>query len=68
MLIKYVIHKVGTPLLSFPNHWTEFESQYWSNKYGWAFKKHATVFETKNWNLPLDGEWVEIYVNEPVEK
>ena len=67
MLIKHVIHRIGTPLIALPNHWTEFESEYWSNEYGWAFKSDATVFEDKNWNLPLEGEWVEIYVNEPAE-
>lgn len=68
MLVKYIIHRVGTPKISLPNHWTEFESEYWNNEDGWVFKKDATVFEDKNWYLPLDGEWVEIYVNEPVEK
>ena len=67
MLVKYTIHKIGTPKIALRNHWTEFESEYWNNEYGWTFKSNATVFEDKNWNLPLEGEWVEIYINEPVE-
>lgn len=71
MLVKYTIHRIGTPKISLPNHWTEFESEYWSNEDGWGFKSTATVFteEEKNTlNLPMEGEWVEIYVNEPLEE
>ena len=63
---KYVIHKIGTPKLACPNTERYWDSEWWSNEYGWAFKSDATVYEDTNWNLPLDGEWVEIYVNEPV--
>lgn len=69
MLVKYVIHRIGTPKLAIKNHWSYEASEYWSNKYGWSYKQDATVFDTKdNWNLPLEGEWVEIYVNEPVKE
>ena len=67
MLIKYTIHKIGTPKIALKNHWSEFESEYWNNEDGWGHKQTATVFENNNYNLPEDGEWVEIYVNEPVE-
>jgi hypothetical protein len=64
MLVKYTIHRVGTPKLAFPNHPSYWESEYWNNNDGWGHKSTATVFENKESNLPLDGEWVEIYVNE----
>ena len=48
------------------NQWTDEASEYWNNEDGWGHKSTATVFEDKNYNLPLDGEWVEIYINEPV--
>lgn len=66
MLVKYTIHRIGTPRFSWRNHWTEFACEYWNNENGWGFKGEATVFEDKNCNLPFEGEWVEIYVNEPV--
>jgi hypothetical protein len=66
MLVKYTIHRIGTPKLAFPNHPSYWESEYWNNDNGWGHKSTATVFENKESNLPLDGEWVEIYINEPV--
>jgi hypothetical protein len=66
MLVKYTIHRIGTPKLAFPNHPSYWESEYWNNDDGWGHKSTATVFENKESNLPLDGEWVEIYINEPV--
>ena len=72
MLVKYAIHRIGTPTIALPNHWTEFESEYWSNEDGWGYKHTATIFteDEKNHilNLPLEGEWIEIYINEPVEE
>ena len=67
MLVKYTIHKIDTPKFAWKNHWTYYESTYWNNKKGWSYKWEADVFEDKNINLPEDGEWVEIYVEEPVE-
>ena len=70
MLIKYTIHKIGTPKIALKNHWTYWESEYWNLKDGWGHKSTADVFDQElkdHFNLPLDGEWVEIYVNEPVE-
>jgi hypothetical protein len=66
MLVKYTIHKFGTPKMAFPNHPSYWESEYWNDYDGWGHKSTATVFEDKYWDLPLDGEWVEIYINEPV--
>ena len=66
MLVKYTIHRIGTPKMAWPNHWTYFASEYWSNDNGWGHKSTATIFEDNDLNLPDEGEWVEIYVNEPV--
>lgn len=66
MLVKYTIHKTGTPRMAFPNHTSYWESEYWNNKDGWGHKSTATVFDSKDLNLPEDGEWVEIYINEPI--
>jgi hypothetical protein len=63
---KYTIHRIGTPKLAFPSHYWYHESEWWNNEDGWGHKSTATVFDTKDYNLPLEGEWVEIYVNEPV--
>lgn len=68
MLVKYTIHKTGTPKIAFPNHTSYWESEYWNNEDGWGHKSTATVFDSKDLNLPEDGEWVEIYINEPIEK
>jgi len=32
----------------------------WNNQDGWTDLNQATIFENKNFNLPLDGEWIEI--------
>ena len=66
MLVKYTIHRIDTPKLAIKNHWTDEASEYWNNEDGWGHKSTATIFEDKYWNLQLDGEWVEIYINEPV--
>lgn len=68
MLVKYTIHKTGTPRMAFPNHTSYWESEYWNNEDGWGHKSTATVFDSKDLNLPEDGEWVEIYINEPIEE
>lgn len=68
MLVKYTIHKTGTPKMAFPNLPSYWESEYWNNKNGWGHKTTATVFEDKSYSLPIEGEWVEIYINEPVEE
>ena len=49
------------------NHWSYWASEYWNNEDGWGHKSTATIFEDKDCDLPLDGEWVEIYVNEDSE-
>lgn len=68
MLVKYTIHKTGTPRMAFPNHTSYWESEYWNNEDGWGHKSTATVFDSKDLNLPEYGEWVEIYINEPIEE
>jgi hypothetical protein len=68
MLVKYTIHKIGTPKFAWRNHWTEYASEYWNSENGWGFKWDAEIFEDKNVNLPLDGEWVEVFINEDVEE
>lgn len=67
MLIKYTIHRTGTPKIAMKNHWSYWASEYWNNEDGWGHKSTATIFEDKDCDLPLDGEWVEIYVNEDSE-
>jgi hypothetical protein len=66
METKYTIHKLGTPKMAFPNHSSYWESEYWNNENGWGHKSTATIFEHKDFNLPIDGEWVEIYTEEKV--
>ena len=67
MMAKYVIHRMGTPKMAFPNHSSYFDSEYWNDEDGWGHKSTATVYEDENKLLPLEGEWVEIYVNEAVK-
>lgn len=67
MLVKYTIHRLGTPKMAFPNHPSYYESEYWNNENGWGHKSTSTVFDHNDYNLPVEGEWVEIYVNEPME-
>ncbi len=62
---KYTIHRIGTPKLAFPNTEGYWASEWWSNDDGWGHKSTATVFDSTDTNLPLDGEWVTIYVDEP---
>jgi hypothetical protein len=71
MIVKYMIHRIGTPKFAFPNHPSYWESEYWGIKDGWGHKSTGDVFTKdlkEHFNLPIDGEWVEIYVNEPVEE
>lgn len=60
----YTVHRIGTPKIALKNHWTYWASEYWNNEDGWGHKENASVFEDTDWNLPDEGEWVEIYVNE----
>lgn len=64
MIVKYMVHRVGTPKVALPNHWSYWKSEYWNNETGWGHKSTADVFDDMNYNLPMEGEWVEIYVNE----
>lgn len=64
---KYIIHKKGTPKLALPNTVGYWSSEWWNNQDGWGHKSTATVFETTDYNLPFDGQWIEIYVNETTE-
>lgn len=66
MLVKYTIHRVGTPKIALINHWTYDMSEYWNKERGWSHKSLSTVYEDKDNELPDEGEWVEIYINEPV--
>ena len=66
MRINYGIHLIGTPILALPNTPGYWESQWGSNEDGWGHKSTLDIFEDKNCNLPIDGEWVEIYINEPI--
>ena len=60
--IRYLIHKIGTPKLAFPNTVGYWSSEWWNNTDGWGHKSTATVFDTTDYYLPLEGEWVETYV------
>ena len=53
--------------MAFPNHPSYWESEYWNDEDGWGHKSTATVYEDDDKLLPLEGEWVEIYVNEAVK-
>ena len=66
MRINYGIHLIGTPILALPNTPGYWESQWWSNEDGWGHKSTSDIFDTKDLNLPLDGEWVEIYLEERI--
>lgn len=68
MIVKYQIHKIGTPKIALPNHWSYEASLYWNDEIGWDHKSNATTYDNKNLTLIEDAEWVEIYVNEPVEE
>jgi hypothetical protein len=66
MLVKYVIHRIGTPKMAWVNHPSYWQSEYWNNQDGWGHKSTSDIFEDKTFNLPLDGEWVEIYTEERI--
>jgi len=71
MKTMYTIHRIGTPRQAWRGHYSWYASEYWSNDDGWGHKSTADVFtptERETLNLPDDGEWVEIYVNEPTER
>jgi len=36
------------------------EPLYWNNEQGWVDEASATLFEHNDYNLPLDGAWVEV--------
>lgn len=65
MKIGYAIHHIGTPKLAFRGHPSYWESLWWNNLNGWGHKPTADYFtpeEQQTLNLPLDGQWVEIYL------
>jgi len=35
------------------------EPLFWSNKDGWVDQASADVYATKQWDLPIGGEWIE---------
>ena len=39
--------------------------EFWCNVLGWVGVDSATYFETKQHNLPIEGEWVEI--SDPIQ-
>jgi hypothetical protein len=67
MKTAYAIHLKETPILALPHHPSYHISLWWNNDNGWGHKATADIFtpeEQATLNLPLDGEWVEIYVEE----
>ena len=71
MKVAYTIHRQGTPVLAFRNHPNYWASEWWNNDNGWGHKSTADIFtadEKATLNLPIDGEWVEIYLNEEGNK
>lgn len=65
MKLGYAIHLQGTPKLAFKGHPSYGASVWWNNADGWTHKTQADYFtpqEKDTLNLPLDGEWVEIYL------
>lgn len=67
----YAIHLRNTPVLAFKGHPLYGDSLWWNNAQGWVHKTQADYFtpqEKETMNLPANGEWVKIYVNEPVSE
>ena len=65
MKIGYAIHQIGTPKLAFKRHPSYLESLWWNNADGWTHKTQADYFtpeQQQTLNLPLEGEWVEVYL------
>lgn len=65
MKIGYAIHHIGTPKLAFRGHPSYGASVWWNNADGWTHKTQSDYFtpqEKETLNLPLNGEWVEIYL------
>ena len=65
--MAYMIHRIGTPVMAWKNHPSEWEREYWSNADGWGFKSTGDVFtaeERETLDLPQDGEWSEILVEQ----
>jgi hypothetical protein len=65
MKLGYGIHLQGTPKLAFRGHPSYLDSLWWNNSDGWGHKTTADYFtpqEKDTLSLPLDGEWVEIYL------
>lgn len=63
----YMIHRIGTPVMAWRNHSSYWESEYWNNDTGWGFKSTGDVFtaeERLTLDLPMDGEWIEILVEQ----
>jgi hypothetical protein len=65
MKLGYAIHQIGTPKLAFKRHPSYLESLWWNNADGWTHKTQADYFtpeQQQTLNLPLEGEWVEVYL------
>jgi hypothetical protein len=69
MLVKYMIHKTGTPRIGLGKHGGIAPAgEWWKDTRtmcgAWTDAASATVYATKRGSLPIDGEWIEIYINE----
>lgn len=62
---KYLIHKTNTPKIAIIKGRLTSAGLWWHGT-GWGDSHNATTFDTNDEPLPEHGEWVEIYVNEPV--
>lgn len=65
---KYTIHKAGTPRLQRGKYGGIAPAGEWWHGTGWGDSTNATTFDsTHEIDLPVEGEWVEIYLNETTE-
>jgi hypothetical protein len=69
MIIKYKIHKAGTPRIGIGKHGGIAPAgEWWQDTKAmcgtWTDATNATVYATNRGSLPPNGEWVEIYTNE----
>jgi len=66
---RYLIHMTGTPKLQRGPHGSiRPAGLWWNNQDGWGDKYSADIFPADSpdtLNLPIEGEWVEVYVEVP---
>lgn len=67
MKVAYTIHKVGTPKLANHNGRLVSAGKWWHGT-GWGDSDNTAIYDSPHEvDLPKQGEWVEIYLNETTE-